>query len=61
VAYLPRATAINDSDGNKIFDDLDAAYRTVDEDEFLPVIVSFRHGVNLPPNRPKTSFFWRAM
>jgi serine protease AprX len=41
VAALPRATAVNDRDGNKIFDDLDGAYATTLPGERLPVIVSF--------------------
>lgn len=43
VASLPRATAVNDRDGNKVFDDLDRAFGSTAEQ--LPVIVSFVEGV----------------
>ena len=43
VAGLPRATAVNDRDGNKLFDDLDAAFRSPGTSR-LPVIVSFVEG-----------------
>jgi serine protease AprX len=43
VASLPRATAVNDGDGNKLFDDLDAAFRAAGTSR-LPVIVSFVQG-----------------
>jgi serine protease AprX len=43
VASLPAATAINDPDGNKLFDDLDAAFRSAGSSR-LPVIVSFVEG-----------------
>ena len=41
VAALPRATAVNDADGNKVFDDLDAAFAAAVPGARLPVIVSF--------------------
>lgn len=44
VAKLPRATLANDADGNKLFDDLDAAY-ALDPAAALSVIVSFRDDV----------------
>ena len=40
VAALPRATAVNDSDGNKLFDDLDSAFDRAGTSR-LQVIVSF--------------------
>ena len=43
VAALDRATAVNDADGNKIFDDLDTAYLRAGTSH-LPVIVSFVQG-----------------
>lgn len=46
VAALPRATAVNDRDGDKLFDDLDAAFRRTGPDDPLPVIVSFVQGVD---------------
>lgn len=44
VAALPTATAVNDGDGDKIFDELEP-YLTVNAGERLPVIVSFRQGI----------------
>ena len=44
VAALTRATAVNDTDADKLFDDLDAALRTAAPDERLDVIVSFVAG-----------------
>lgn len=41
VAALPRATAVNDADGNGVFDDLDTALTTAARNARLPVIVSF--------------------
>lgn len=45
VAALPRATAVNDRDGNKLFDDLDAAL-LARPTERAAVIVSFVQGVD---------------
>ena len=45
VAQLPRATAVNDADGNKLFDDLDAGFATAGAAQRLPVIVSFVDGI----------------
>ena len=45
VAALPRATAVNDADGNRLFDELDAAYREAGPLARVPVIVSFVQGV----------------
>ena len=44
VASLPRATAIMDADGNKLFDDLDAQFRTSAPGAVLPVQVVFVAG-----------------
>ena len=41
VAALPRATTVNDADGNKLFDDLDTAFAVAGPAERLDVIVSF--------------------
>lgn len=41
VAALPRATAVNDDDSNRVFDDLDAAYAEAAPETRLPVVVSF--------------------
>ena len=47
VAALPRATAVNDADGNKLFDDLDQSFRT-SRGGRVPVIVSFVAGTSTP-------------
>lgn len=46
VAALPRATAVNDADGDKLFDDLDAAYAAALPGARLDVIVSFVQGTS---------------
>lgn len=46
VRALPRATAVNDADGNKRFDDLDAAIDDLDAAARLDVIVVFRTGLS---------------
>ena len=45
VAALPRATAVNDADGDKLFDDLERAYLAAPGAR-LPVIVSFVAGTS---------------
>lgn len=46
VRTLPRATAVNDADGDAIFDDLDASLTTTGVDERIGVIVVFRAGIS---------------
>lgn len=46
VRSLPRATAVNDADGNKRFDDLDAAIDGVDAATRLDVLLVFRAGIS---------------
>lgn len=46
VRTIPRATAVNDADRDKRFDDLDAAIERVDAATRLDVIVVFRAGVS---------------
>jgi serine protease AprX len=43
-ARLPRATTVNDRDGNRLYDDLDLAFATADPGARLPVVVSFTAG-----------------
>ena len=45
VAALPRATAVNVADANKLFDELDVAFLEAAPTARLPVIVSFVEGV----------------
>ena len=44
VAAMPRATSVNDADGNKVFDDLDRAFVAAVPGARLDVIVSFVQG-----------------
>lgn len=46
VEELPRATAVNDADGDKVFDDLETAYQQVAGAQ-LPVIVVFTHDTSI--------------
>lgn len=47
VEELPRATAVNDADGDKLFDDLEVAYQQAAGAQ-LPVIVVFTHDTSTP-------------